>query len=109
MDVATRGGPNAASGALAPEPASQRLPPVLMLINMSAMAADSEWLTAARACALLDVKRATLYAYVSRGLVRSRAVAGSRTRLYHRDDLSALKVRHDTHTNHTPITTSTLH
>lgn len=79
-----------------------------MLINMSAMAADSEWLTAARACALLDVKRATLYAYVSRGLVRSRAVAGSRTRLYHRDDLSALKVRHDARAGHAPVAASAL-
>jgi citrate synthase len=70
--------------------------------------ADGEWLTAARASALLDVKRATLYAYVSRGLVRSRAVAGSRARLYQRDDLLGLKTRHDARSGHAPVAASAL-
>ena len=39
-----------------------------------------EWVDAPAAAALLGVKRATLYAYVSRGLVRSRASMGRRAR-----------------------------
>ncbi|MEM6296282.1 MAG: citrate synthase family protein [Myxococcota bacterium] len=40
------------------------------------------YLTADEAVALLGVRKPTLYAYVSRGLIRSRAVAGSRAREY---------------------------
>src|SRR5687767_12744371 len=67
-----------------------------------------EWVGAAKAAALLDVKRATLYAYVSRGLVRSRAVAGGRARLYQRDDLLALKTRKDARSGHGPVAAAAL-
>ncbi len=40
---------------------------------------------------MLDVQKATLYAYVSRGLVRSRAVSGSRRHQYLRSDVERLK------------------
>lgn len=51
-------------------------------------------LTVAEATALLGVKPATLYAYVSRGLIRSEAGAGSsRQRLYHTEDVRALLAR----------------
>jgi citrate synthase len=51
-------------------------------------------LTAAEAAAILGVTPATLYAYVSRGLLRSEAgPEGSRTRLYARDEIEALKLR----------------
>ncbi|HEX6838182.1 MAG TPA: helix-turn-helix domain-containing protein, partial [Polyangia bacterium] len=47
------------------------------------------WLTAAEACALLDVKRQTLYAYVSRRLVRRvRGPGGAR---YAREDVARLR------------------
>ncbi len=43
---------------------------------------------------MLDVSRATLYAYVSRGFVRSRATSGaSRERRYSRDDVERLRRR----------------
>src|SRR5262249_42766628 len=59
------------------------------------------WLTAAEACALLDVKRQTLYAYVSRGRARrTRAAAGTR---YSRDDLVRLRARHDARAGHGPV------
>jgi citrate synthase len=49
---------------------------------------------AADAAALLGVTRATLYAYVSRGYVRSQSVPGtSRERRYSRDDLERLRRR----------------
>ena len=38
------------------------------------------WIDARDACEQLGIKRQTLYAYVSRGRVRSRAGAGSRER-----------------------------
>jgi excisionase family DNA binding protein len=58
--------------------------------------ADEEYLTADEACALLDVKPATLYAYVSRGLVRSYKQGIRRQRLYRRSELEdLLRVRAD--------------
>lgn len=58
--------------------------------------ADEEYLTADEACALLDVKPATLYAYVSRGLVRSYKQGIRRRRLYRRSELEdLLRVRAD--------------
>jgi citrate synthase len=51
-------------------------------------------LHAAEATALLGVKPATLYAYVSRGLIRSEAGPdGSRQHLYHAEDIHALVAR----------------
>ncbi|GGO34390.1 citrate synthase family protein [Deinococcus humi] len=53
-------------------------------------------LHAAEATALLGVKPATLYAYVSRGLIRSEAgPGGSRQRLYHAEDVRALVARQE--------------
>ena len=51
-------------------------------------------MTASEAAAALQVTRATLYAYVSRGHIRSQAAAGkSRTRRYARDDVERLRQR----------------
>ncbi|MFN8482086.1 MAG: helix-turn-helix domain-containing protein [Anaerolineae bacterium] len=49
-----------------------------------------EYLTVDEACALLGVKRATLYAYVSRGTLRSYKQGIRRQRLYRRSDIEAL-------------------
>src|SRR5262245_38912975 len=58
------------------------------------MSADHSWIGAADAVRLLGVSRATLYAYVSRGFVRSQATAGpSRERLYSREDIERLRRR----------------
>src|SRR6185369_3247330 len=52
------------------------------------------WIGAADGARLLGVSRATLYAYVSRGYVRSQAAAGpSRERLYSRNDVERLRRR----------------
>jgi citrate synthase len=49
---------------------------------------DGEWISAGAAARLLGVKPATLYAYVSRGLIRSRSSsAGAGGRRYARSDL----------------------
>jgi citrate synthase len=51
------------------------------------------YLTASEAAAFLGVAQATLYAYVSRGLVRSQQGADSRSRSYNRLDLEQLRAR----------------
>jgi citrate synthase len=58
--------------------------------------------TARAATALLGIKRETLYAYVSRGLVRSVGGEG-RERRYVRADLEALKARHDARAGHAAV------
>jgi citrate synthase len=49
-----------------------------------------EYLTGDEAAALLGVKRETLYAYVSRGLLRSYRQGIKRQRLYRRTEIEAL-------------------
>jgi citrate synthase len=51
------------------------------------------YLSATQAAAFLGVAKPTLYAYVSRGLVRSQAGADSRARTYNRLDLEQLRAR----------------
>lgn len=51
-----------------------------------------EYLTAAEAAAFLGVKTATLYAYASRGVVRSYREGIKRRRLYKRSELAGLVV-----------------
>jgi len=49
-----------------------------------------EYLTVDEAAALLGVKRATLYAYVSRGILKSYKQGMKRARLYRRAEVAAL-------------------
>ncbi|HXD20578.1 MAG TPA: citrate/2-methylcitrate synthase [Vicinamibacterales bacterium] len=65
-----------------------------MAINMTVAARAGAWISAAEASRRLGVTRATLYAYVSRGFVRSQASSGaSRERTYARDDIERLRQR----------------
>src|SRR3954464_10260401 len=59
------------------------------------MTSDQQaWMTAVEAATLLGVNRATLYAYVSRGHIRSQPVPGSpRGRSYARGDVERLRRR----------------
>ena len=50
-----------------------------------------EYLTVDEAARLLDVKPATLYAYVSRGVLRSYRQGMKRQRLYRRVEVEALR------------------
>ena len=58
--------------------------------------------SAREATKLLGIKRETLYAYVSRGLVRSVRGEG-RERRYLRADLETLKVKHDARAGHAAV------
>jgi len=64
---------------------------------MSVRQDDRPFLTAREAAAELNVSRATLYAYVSRGLIRSEPVQGSRGRRYRADDVRSLRRRKTPH------------
>ncbi|MBS2012812.1 MAG: helix-turn-helix domain-containing protein [Deltaproteobacteria bacterium] len=67
-----------------------------------------EWITTAEAARLLGVKRETLYAYTSRGLVRSAPTAGSRERVYHREDVERLRTRSLARSGHAAVAASAL-
>ena len=59
--------------------------------------AETGYLTAQEAADELGVKIGTIYAYVSRGLIRSQASAeGQRHRLYSREDVNRLLIRRQT-------------
>jgi citrate synthase len=52
---------------------------------------QSSYLTARETAELLGIKRDTLYAYVSRGLLRSRPIPGSRERGYRAEEVERLR------------------
>jgi citrate synthase len=56
-------------------------------------AGGNDWLLTAEATARLAVKPQTLYAYVSRGLIRSERVPGTRISRFRRDDVERLAQR----------------
>ena len=58
---------------------------------MAQIISGVDYLDGDEAAALLGVKKATLYAYVSRGLLRSYKQAIGRNRLYRRADIERLR------------------
>ena len=69
---------------------------------------EEELLSAEQAAALLGVKRATLYTYVSRGLVRCVPERGTKENRYVRADLERLKTRHDARAGHAAVASAAL-
>lgn len=57
------------------------------------------YMTAQEAASALDISLSTLYAYVSRGLIRSESVGKSRTRRYRIEDVETLKHRKEQRQN----------
>jgi citrate synthase len=75
----------------------------------TATAPDRAWIGASEAARLLAVTRATLYAYVSRGYIRSQSKPGtSRERGYSRDDVERLRRRTDARRDPDKAATHTL-
>lgn len=67
------------------------------------------WVSADEAAAILDVKRTTLYAYASRGLVRTALSEGrSRARRYAREDVERLRTRSQARAGHAPVAAGAL-
>lgn len=73
------------------------LAPPDQLINLDqinqSICMDNDLLSAADTCRLLGISQATLYAYVSRGLLESRPGPDHRSRLYPRQDVERLAQR----------------
>jgi len=67
-----------------------------------------ESLSAREAATFLDVKLATLYAYASRGLVRSVPGGKGRARQYLKADLERLRARRDARSGHGPVAANAL-
>ncbi|HEX4461952.1 MAG TPA: citrate synthase, partial [Polyangia bacterium] len=65
------------------------------------------WLTAVAAARALDVKLKTLYAYVSRGLIRRMQDPDGKKR-YARDDVARLRARHDARSGHGAVAAGAL-
>jgi citrate synthase len=67
----------------------------------------SDWMSAAEAARFLGVEKRTLYAYVSRGLVKSVAGTG-RARLYARSDLERTKAKSAARSGHGAVAAGAL-
>jgi citrate synthase len=70
---------------------------------------DDPFLTAREAAEELGVTLPTLYAYVSRGLVRSEQVGNAKQRRYHREDVQTLKKRKEFRQEPEKVAESSLH
>jgi len=62
-----------------------------------------DYLTARETTALLDIKLQTLYAYVSRGLIRSASRPGRKDRMYLREDVERVQARALARSGHGPV------
>jgi citrate synthase len=69
---------------------------------------DSELISAREAAAMLDVKLPTLYAYVSRGLIRSVRGPAGRPRRYARADVARLVARREARKGHRAVAAGAL-
>jgi len=67
-----------------------------------------EYVSAREAAELLGVKRPTLYAYTSRGLIRSIASPRGRLRRYLHADIDRLRARRDARAGHGPVAAGAL-
>lgn len=68
----------------------------------------TDYATAAEALALLKVRPQTLYAYVSRGWIRSVAQKGLKKKLYSREDLARVGRRQLARSGHGPVAASAM-
>ncbi|KAF1022907.1 MAG: 2-methylcitrate synthase [Paracidovorax wautersii] len=68
----------------------------------------SDYLSAAQAIDLLGIRAQTLYAYVSRGWIRSVARPGHKDRLYDRDDVERVRQRSQARAGHGAVAASAM-
>lgn len=68
----------------------------------------TDYATAAEAMALLKVRPQTLYAYVSRGWIRSVAQKGLKEKLYSREDIARVSQRSLARSGHGPVAASAM-
>jgi len=70
---------------------------------------SNDYLSAREAVQLLGVRMQTLYAYVSRGWVRSVSQQGQKERLYARADIERVKARSQARAGHGAVAASAMH
>jgi citrate synthase len=70
---------------------------------------SEDYVSSRDALQILQVKRQTLYSYVSRGLIRRRAKPGHRTSYYNREDIHRLKSRSLARSGHGPAAASAMY
>jgi citrate synthase len=70
---------------------------------VAAPAPSGDYLTRAETLDVLQIKLQTLYAYVSRGLIRSVPQGDKGRRLYARQDVERMKSRADARSGHAPV------
>src|SRR5262245_60659280 len=68
-----------------------------------------DYLTAREVQAELGIKPHTLYAYVSRGLIRSVSRTGLRGHFYPREDVDKVRMRSLARAGHGPVAASAMH
>lgn len=78
-------------------------------MNEPRTAASKDYVSAQDAVRLLDVRMQTLYAYVSRGWVRSIAQPGRKERLYARADIDKVQARSLARSGHGAVAASAMH
>ncbi len=71
-------------------------------------ASDDRFVSAAEAARFLGVRKETLYAYVSRGMLGRYGGPRSRGSLYSMGELARLKARHDARAGHGPVAATAL-
>jgi citrate synthase len=85
------------------------LVPSYSLFGVGGLPGMTDWLSAEQAAAVLGVKKATLYAYASRGLLRTTVlVPNTRLRAYRRDDVELLRARSHARAGHAAVAASAL-
>ena len=67
------------------------------------------YLTSAEATALLGIRIQTLYAYVSKGMIRSVKQVGTKERLYRRDDILRVQARSMARSGHGAVAGAAQH
>src|SRR5262245_36446680 len=70
---------------------------------------SEDYVSSRDALRILQVKRQTLYSYVSRGLIRRRVMPGHRTSYYNREDIHRLKSRSLARSGHGPAAASAMY
>ena len=83
-------------------------PPPASQASQAPLADDSPWLNSQQAAAVLGVQRASLYSYVSRGLLRAQSQPGQRGHVYARADVQRLASQRQSVRNPARLAQSTL-
>lgn len=76
---------------------------------MSSVSANKDYLTASEAMEALQVRQQTLYAYVSRGLIRSVKQPDRKGKLYLAEDVAKVRARSQARAGHGAVAASAMH